>query len=84
MPIKAEELFVKHVEFSERFNVAKDLELDSTDDTIFEQLNLDIIGIGLLFLILVIFLACKFLRYLYRVFALLSGVFNESDSKKLD
>jgi hypothetical protein len=83
MPIKPEELFVKHVEFAERFDITKDLELDSADDTLIEQFNLDIIGLALLFLALSVFFMYKFLRYLYSVFVLVSRVLNRLDSKKL-
>lgn len=61
MPLKSDELFIKHVEFAERFDMAKDLELDSADETLFEQFNLDIIGLGLLFTFLLVFLVYKIL-----------------------
>lgn len=70
--MKPEDLFVKHVEFSERFDIRRDLELDTVDDTFLEQFNLDFIGLFVLFALFSIFLVYTFLSYLYSatVFAL--------------
>jgi hypothetical protein len=87
-PLRPEQLFVKHVEFAEKFDVVEDLELASADDSFFEQFNLDIFGVIFLFALLAGFLVYKLLRLLFRCFALVSGLFNSnmliSRTKKLD
>jgi hypothetical protein len=82
MPIAPEELFVKHVEFAERFDVTKDLELDSADDSFIEEFNLDIIGLAALFLSLFVFLLYILLRYLYKGVSVFVSFLNLSSSSK--
>jgi hypothetical protein len=78
-PFTPKEFFVKHVEFAERFDVTKDLELDSADDSFIEQFNLDIFGLIILFVVLSGLLLYTLWRSLICCFGLVSRSFNGSE-----
>ncbi|KAI6170748.1 Glucuronosyltransferase [Aphelenchoides bicaudatus] len=92
MPISPEETFVKFVEYAERFDVTKDLMLDAANETIIQEFNLDIIGLGLLFALVVGYLTYKASHYFYIcavlalnvVLRILNSVAVTSRSKKVD
>jgi len=47
-PTNAADVFLKHVEFAEKFGRLEDLDLETADDNIFEQFHVDLIVIGVL------------------------------------
>jgi hypothetical protein len=61
-PVDPVEMFVKHVEYAEKFGQLEELQLDTMDETIVEEFKLDLVALALVSIFLIYTISMFLLR----------------------
>lgn len=78
-------MFVKHVEFAEKFGALEELQLDSINYSFVEQFHLDLIALAMSFLFAVYYLTIWMVRRAWRFVGMVGAkVGGVARTKKVD